>query len=393
MSCYAGLRVLSFTTLFPNPAAPVHGLFVKNRLERMARACRLTVVAPVNLGRDPRALWRVPLKEELPNLTVYHPGYALMPGVLKHLDGRFLFAQVSRRLRRLLSPADYDVLDVHYAYPDGLAGELLARRAGKPFALSVRGSDLQLLARFPRRRRLIVEVLTRAAAVIAVSRPLADAALALGADPRTLHVIPNGVDTARFFPQNREGARRRLGCLPEARLILAVGRLVPVKGLDLLVWAVATLRDRLREPLRCYIVGTGPLRRALERLIEALRLEDQIVFTGGVPQSELAFWYNAADLLCVTSHSEGCPNVVLESLACGTPVVSTDVGGVGDLLHEGRNGLLVRTRSEVEAAASMQRALRTEWDRVAICRSPAVQDWSQGAERQVELLHRIASRA
>lgn len=387
------LKILSFTTLFPNPAQPLHGSFVKSRIQRMAELCDLEVVAPVDITLQPGLSRRVPRRESADGLTVHHPRFRVVPGFFKQWDGELLFRQTLRQLRGAMALESFDLLDVHYAYPDGVAGQRLAERMGKPFALSLRGSDMHVLAQFPSRRRRIRTALQRAAIVIAVSRPLRDEALRLGVSPEKIHIIPNGIDTRLFFPIGRNDARRQLGWPPNSRIIIAVGRLVPLKGFERLIASLPLVNRAIGQPVRCYIAGEGPSRRRLEAAIRRHGLEQNVLLPGAVPPQALARWYSAADLLCLSSDSEGCPNVVLEALACGTPVVASAVGGVPDMVEEGKNGLLL-ARQEPEAMAhTIAEALAVSWNRAVIAGSGAVRDWSEVAAAQIRLYEKLVESA
>jgi glycosyltransferase involved in cell wall biosynthesis len=382
---------LSFTTLFPNPERPDHGLFIKNRLKLVAEKCRLTVVAPINVAQDPPLAWRVPYQELLEGMTVYHPWFAVIPGLFKQWDGRLLYQQSARQMRRSLNLNQYDLIDVHFAYPDGVAGQYLAEELGKPFIISLRGSDLNVLGRFPRRRRLIQSMLARASAVIAVSEALKRKAEAIGVPSSRVHIIPNGVDTSVFYPRNRLAARARLGWPEGIPCILSVGRLSPIKGFELLIETMAALHASLGSALCCFIVGEGELRPALERQIARLGLENVVRLCGRVPQVELAEWYSAADAFCLLSHNEGCPNVVLESLACGTPVVATGVGGVPEILRQRAAGTMVLQRDANEVAEAIHSVLVPARDQETVVKASGLRPWSEVANAQVSLFERVVN--
>ncbi len=387
----ARLRVLSFTTLFPNPVEPGRGIFVRNRLAEIASRADLLVIAPVNAGRNPRVL-SVPFRRRDPaGFDVLHPRFAVLPGILKHWDAAFLFGEAWPQVRAAIpsGAAAPDLVDAHYAFPDGAAGARLARELGVPFVLSVRGSDLEVIARDGARREPIRRALKDAGAVIAVSRSLERRALELGATAERTHVVPNGVDVAQFLPLDRAAARDALGIPQEERMVLAVARLEPVKGLDLLAAGMAALRARSGNgEARAHVVGEGPGRRAVEEAIRASGAGDAMRLHGSRSADTLPLWYAASDVVCLLSHSEGCPNVVLEALACGRPVVATDVGGIPDLVRDGENGFLVRSRNPEEVADRLAAALTKRWDTAAIA-GAARRSWGLVAEEQMGIYRKV----
>lgn len=391
------LRLLSFTTLFPNPAEPARGIFVRNRLAAVAAHADLLVVAPVNAGRHPRVL-RTPLRRRDPaGFEVLHPRYAVLPGLLKGWDGALLHGEVMPQIRgalaAFLAGGRPDLVDAHYAYPDGEAGARVARDLGVPFVLTVRGSDLEVLARSAAQRGPIQRTLREARAVVAVSRSLERRAIELGAPRERVHVVGNGVDTGRFRALDREAAREGLGLPAGTRVLLAVARLDPIKGLDFLLEAMAALRARnTGTEVSLHIVGEGPERRALEGAVARLGLGAAVTLHGAVAPDTLPLWYAAADVVCLTSHSEGCPNVVTEALACGRPVVATAVGGVPDLVRDGENGFLIEERDPALAADRIARALGTSWSAETIA-AGARRGWDTVALEQVAIYRSAAREA
>lgn len=389
----ARLRILSFTTLFPNPGEPGRGTFVRSRLAALARRADLTVVAPVNAGRRPGAL-REPIRRDDPaGFPVFHPRFAVLPGFLKSWDAALLHWETWPQIARAAAKAAPDLVDAHYAYPDGAAAARIADALRKPYVLTVRGSDLEVLARDPARRPAIERTLRRAGAVIAVSASLARRARELGAEPSRVHEIGNGVDLAAFAPSDRGAARRRLGLSPEEPAIVAVGRLDPIKGLDLAIEAMALLRRERSTPARLHLVGEGPARHSLEALVRERGLESSVSFHGEVSPSSLASWYAAADVVTLLSHSEGCPNVVIEAIACGRPVVATNVGGVPELVRDGVTGLLIEGREPARVVERWIEALEAEWDPPAVASQVGGRDWDEVARRQMEVYRSVVAAA
>jgi glycosyltransferase involved in cell wall biosynthesis len=195
------------------------------------------------------------------------------------------------------------------------------------------GSDLLVLADDPGRRACIADVLRRAGAVVCVSEHLARAAAEVAGDGIPVHVVRRGVDRDRFQPGDRGEARARLGWDPSRAALVWVGRMVPVKGLDVLIDACVAL-DRRGLDVSLHLAGDGPLAAALRRQVEQAGIARKVDFAGTVPHGHLADWYRAADVTVLPSLSEGVPNVLLESIACGTPFVASDVGGIREIADD-----------------------------------------------------------
>jgi glycosyltransferase involved in cell wall biosynthesis len=240
--------------------------------------------------------------------------------------------------------------------------------------ITLRGM-LPLLVPFRLRRPQLRFALRRAARVVAVSESLKRDAIALGIEPRRVRVIGNGTDPETFKPMDRIEARRRLDLGKYGPLLVSVGTLAPRKGFHLVMEAMARL-DRRWPTLRFAIVGDdgpeGAMEAELRRLAARLRLAERVVFAGPRRREELAAWYSAADLFVLASAHEGCPNVVLEALSCGTPVVATPVGSVPELIAPAAGLLVERTAEAI--AAGIDAALARAWDRDAIRVSRTWQD-------------------
>ncbi|MGB2641873.1 MAG: glycosyltransferase family 4 protein [Candidatus Acidiferrum sp.] len=377
---------MTIASLFPNSTDSTHGIFVYQRVIHMARLERneAKVVAP--LPYFPRWLklkrWRataqVPAEEEFGGLTVYHPRYFLLPKISMLWQGLSVFLRCLPRVRAIHRKWKVDCVDAHYVYPDGFAAVLLGKYLGVPVIVSARGSDINLLPTFRGVRSMIRWTLEQAAAVVSVSSALKDVMVGLGADGNKIHVVPNGVDPARFQSISAAEARRSLGLPESGAVIVSVGSLIPSKGNELVIRALARMgRENARTQL--YILGDGPLRGFLEKLVEELSLRDAVHFLGKRPNEELPLWFNAATVSCLASSREGWPNVVTESLACGTPVVATRVGGVPEILHSEELGILVEQTVD-SVADGLARALAKKWDRAAISSQTRERTWQRVAE-------------
>ena len=357
------IKLLVFSTVFPNAAQPHHGVFVRERMLGLPDV-EIQVVAPTPWfpfvsGLRPGFRPEVPREEVQNGVRVLHPRYLSVPGILKCLDGVFLFLSTLPALYRLRKTFRFEAIDAHFIYPEGLAAVLHGKVFRVPVLITLRGM-LPLLVRYRLRLPQLRYALKRAR-LIAVSESLRQDALAQGAD--RVRVIENGVDPALFAPMDRLEARRSLGLPEDGPLLVSVGTLAPRKGFHLVMEAMAGLRPDLRFAIVGGAGAEGAMESELRTLASRLGLEDRVIFAGPRGRSELAAWYSAADVFVLASGHEGCPNVVIEALACGTPVVATPVGNVPELI----DGVGIVTERQVPALASaISEALSREWDRDAI---------------------------
>ncbi len=323
---------------------PQHGIFVETRLRKLVESgevqARIVAPCPWFPFTSPRfggysVLARVPPEEVRYGLHIDHPRYPLLPKIGMSTAPLALSSAVLPRLRRQISEGgDFDLIDAHYFYPDGVAAVLLGRALGRPVVVTARGSDLNVIADHAVPRRWIRWAAARAAGLVTVSSGLRDRLVALGTAPERIRVLRNGVDIALFRPGDREAARRRLGFTRPT--LLAVGNLVAVKRHPLMVEALALLPDA-----DLVIVGEGPERNAIEALARARGLANRVRLLGQMPQQKLPEIYGAADLLLLVSSHEGWPNVLLESMACGTPVLVSDIAGITDIVATPAAGRIV----------------------------------------------------
>jgi glycosyltransferase involved in cell wall biosynthesis len=336
------MRILFVTNNFPNPLEPTRGMFNAYTARALARAHDVRVISQISwrdeaARRDvTTALPRVRMQD---GIEVHHPRYYYPPGVARQAYSWFLWQSVRSTVRRVLAGFTPDVVLGFWVHPDGDIALRIARQAGVPGIVMAGGSDVLVLGRDEARRRCIADVLRRADSVIGVSRHLKSAVEALGVPAERVHVVRNGVDPSRFSPGDRLAARIRLGLDPAAPTLLWVGRMVPVKGLDILLEAFAQSHPGAAGSALC-LVGDGPLRHALAARARALGISDRVRFAGNVSHDDLPDYYRAADYTVLPSRSEGSPNALIESTACGTPFIASDVGGVPDLADAGLDCLV-----------------------------------------------------
>lgn len=379
------MKVLVFTSLFPNNIQPNHGVFVKERMASFSRlnGSKVKVVAPVPYFPPLKIGTRWSYSQVLPQetiegLPVYHPRYFMTPKVGMMTYGLTMFLSVLPTIIQIKREFDFDIIDAHYVYPDGFAAVLLGRFFKKPVIVSARGSDINLFVNFPFISKLLRYTLLNADEVIAVCQALKEAMVQLRIPEHKISVIPNGVDPAKFYPVSKEDARKTLG-LSGKKVILSVGELIPRKGFHLLIKALKILIDEFHERnLFLVIVGEGGFRKELEALIASLNLKQYVHLAGARPHHELNLWYSAADFFCLASDREGWPNVLLESLACGTPVIATNIWGVPEIIISDEIGILTN-RNEWDIAKSISLALKKSWHSETIMRYAREKTWSKVA--------------
>jgi teichuronic acid biosynthesis glycosyltransferase TuaC len=386
------IRLLVFTSLYPNAVQPRHGVFVEERLRHLVDSGRITatVVAPVPWFpfRHQRfgaysAFARVPAHEQRHGIQISHPRYPAIPKLGMSIAPLLMYRALLPVLRKLqANGADFDLIDAHYFYPDGVAAARLGAALGKPVVITARGTDVAWIPHYRRPRAQIQWAAERAAAIVAVSQALKDKVTALGVDPGKITVLRNGVDLDRFEPRDRTVIRAKLGLT--GPVWLTVGHLVALKGVHIAIAALARVPDAT-----LLIVGEGPEQRKLRGLVEQLGLHARVRLLGAVPHAELCDYYNAADVLVQASSREGMPNVVLESLACGTPVVAAPFAGISELLDAPEAGEIAAQRS-AEAIAAAWLRLRDRAPTRAATRGVAERlGWQPVVEAQHALYTRV----
>ncbi len=344
------LRILTFSTLFPNSVKPHHGIFVEQRLRHLLASgeVEVRVVAPVPWFplSHPRYghyadFAHVPREETLNDLPRLHPRYPLIPKVGMTSAPLLLAAAMWPVVRNIARQWPFDLIDAHYLYPDGVAAVWLAKRLGKPVVMTARGSDVSEIPAYALPRRMIRWAVQEADGVITVCQALKDSLVELNLPADKITPLRNGVDLESFRPGDRTALRDSMGIDPERITLLSVGHLIDRKGHDVIIRALPLLPDNVD----LWIVGDGPRRSDLEGLSRSLKVADRVRFVGVVPQERLRDYYEAADALVLASSREGWANVLLESMACGTPVIASDVWGTPEVVAQPAAGVLMPERT------------------------------------------------
>ncbi|MGH7090257.1 MAG: glycosyltransferase [Stellaceae bacterium] len=389
------IRIATFGNLYPNAVQPAHGIFVENRLRHLLGSglVESRVIAPVFWF--PPALspifkgyvhyGQIPRREQRHGIEVLHPRYLVLPKIGMSLGAATLFARALPVFRRLRKERDFDLIDAHYFYPDGVAAALIGAVLHKPVVITARGSDLTELSRYALPRSMVRFAVRSAAGLIAVSRALKDELVHLGAPASKVRVLRNGVDLSLFRPLARAAARAAFGF--EGSTLLSVGRLVGLKGYDLVIGALTRMP---RHSLA--IAGEGPERASLERLAQSLGVNERVRFLGSVPHERLAALYSAADILVLASSREGWPNVLLEAMACGTPVVVSNIAGMSEIVTDAV-GAFMPERTAGGVAAAVAEIERIAPSRMSIRRYAEHFSWDETTLGQLRLFSEILGAA
>jgi teichuronic acid biosynthesis glycosyltransferase TuaC len=382
------IRLLTFTTLYPNAKRPSHGVFVENRLRHLiASGEAITqVVAPVpyvpsvrGIPECYRMLSDVPMHEERHGIPIHHPRYFLLPKISMLAAPFSLYVAAKRRLSQLLASGyAFDLIDAHYFYPDGVAAILLGRHFGKKVTITARGSDITKIPQYRLPRKMIRWAADEAAAIITVCEALKTSLVALGVAPEKIRVLRNGVDLAMFRPRDRDAARQRYRF--DGTILLSVGHLIPRKGHDLAIKALQYLPEK-----QLVIVGDGPEHANLTALAGRIGVANRVRFLGQIAHDELPDLYTAADIGLLLSTQEGWANVLLESMACGTPMVATDAGGTPEVMTTPVAGELVYERSAIVVARAIEGLLARRPDRAAVRRYAEGFNWDATTKGQLDL--------
>ncbi len=387
------MRILLFSSLYPSSIKPRHGVFVEHRLRKLLSSNQVEarVMAPVPWFPSSNERFgsyaefaRVPAKEVRHGIDVYHPRYLLLPRIGMTSAPFFLASSAIASIRKLNRQGhDFDLIDAHYYYPDGVAAAMVARYFNKPLVVTARGTDINLIPRYRLPRRMIRWAAGTADASITVCQALKDEMVSMGIDSQSITVLRNGVDLQLFRPvEDRSALRAKLGI--KGRTLLSVGHHIERKGHHLIIEAMQKLPD-----MNLLIAGDGEEEARLKALTGKLGLEQRVRFLGAVSQEQLRNYYGAADALVLASSREGWANVLLESMACGTPVVATRVWGTPEVVAVPEAGVLIAQRTADAIAAGTQALFASYPDRKATRRYAEQFSWDFTTQGQLDLFRRI----
>lgn len=386
------IRLLVFSSLYPNAAQPRHGVFVEERLRHLVGSGRIaaTVVAPVPWFpfRHPMfgayaSYASVPEREERYGIRILHPRYPVIPKLGMSIAPFLMFRALLPVLRHLeANGTDFDLIDAHYFYPDGVAAAKLGIALNKPVVVTARGSDVNVIPHYRIPRHQIERAAERTTAIVTVSSALKIRLADLGVNPEKITVLRNGVDLDGFQPRDRVAIRDQLGVV--GPVWLTVCNLIEPKGVHITLEAVAKTAD-----VTLLVAGQGPEEAHLRQLAVRLNIAERVRFLGAVPHAELCQLYNAADAMILASRREGMPNVALESLACGTPVIVTPFDSAGEVVGAPEAGRVAKFRTADAIHAAWQSLLENPPEIAATRRYAEGFGWTPTVRAQEALYARV----
>lgn len=386
------MKLLTFSSLYPNSVQPSQGIFVENRLRELLASGKAEsrVLCPV-----PWAPWgsrflssyatfrKIEARAERHGIPVTYPRFFLIPKIGMTLAPTTMFLSLYRSVRKLIDDGyDFDLIDAHYFYPDGVAAAIIGRMLNKPVVITARGTDINLIPDYPLPRRQILWAAEQAAGLITVCQALKDTMVEMGVAENKIFALRNGVDLVRFHPGDRAEARKAFGA--SGKTLLSVGHLIERKGHDLVIRAMTELPD-----YHLLIAGDGPERENLQSLAQQLGVNRRVRFLGGVRPENMCQLYNSGDALILASSREGWANVLLEAMACGTPVVASNVWGTPEVVTNPEAGVLMPELSPQGVVQGVRTLFAQLPERTATRRYAEDYGWGPTTEGQLALFQEI----
>lgn len=377
-------RIAVITPILPVPQDMTRGRFIYETTRALSRQADVRVF--LTQAQYPQASWLQPSRHRsvvmadsysLPGIEIETVTYPAIPLVSRMTNGLAAGMSLLKRITQY-SP---DVLIGYWTYPEGAGAEYVGRKIGKPVVIGALGTDIN--DRHGINAWLTRRTLQAADRIVFVSQAMTRHAIdTFGVQPSRCATVVNGINTAVFHPQDRVQCREAVGLPPDAPVVIYVGRLIEAKGLRELVESVTKMRST-HPNLRTILIGEGPYLPALKDLISALGQQDRITLAGGQLPEKVAQYINAADLLTLPSWSEGYPNVLVEALACGCPVVATHVGGIPEIVTSD-NGILVPPRDADALAHALAQTLEKAWDPPTISKNMS-RTWDDVARETLDV--------
>lgn len=383
------MKILVLTDMFPSKEETTLGVFVYELSKAISCKNQVLVIHP--------QIWN-PLRGEFyrkdnyynhfNDIEVYRPRLFALPKGDRLFFRAFVFFLTALPLvAQLRRKFCFDLIHAHMACPAGFAAVLLGIIFRKPVIITAHGSDIHSFPKHFFLKQLVIFTLKRASWIVAVSQSLKELISKMTGSRKELVVIRNGVNHKIFSPADKTKIRKMLNLPNDRKIILFVGNLLSIKGIDLLLYAFAKISKK--DHINLIIIGKGESEGKLKELTIKLHIETHVFFIGTKKHTEIPLWLNACDVFCLPSRNEGFPTVIVEALACGRPVVATRVGGIPEAIINDTLGILVEPNNAEELAAALNKALEKEWDYQAIAEYGKRFSWDTIAEEYTELYKNV----
>lgn len=388
------IRVAVVSNSFPNSEQKHRGVYIKQTVDHLAAYVAIHIICPLPWFPDWKFLsrykkWaifgRIPRNYKFENWDVISPKYLSLPKISAHLSTLLMFPSLFLALYRLHKKSGIDVIHVHNVFPEGVTVVFIGKLLRIPVVVSARGTDVNEAFSSGKIRSLQISwALNKACKVTAVSLPLGNKILELAPAVKSVSYIPNGVDKKVFCCKDRVAIREKHGVPPDKKIALFIGKFRKVKGIEYLIEALSILNTENSLNFDMVFVGSGPLQESYETSIAANNLQRNVRFLGNLSHDQISDWLAMSNALCLPSLNEGMPNVVLEALSCGVPVVATQVGGIPDVVTS-ENGILVPSQNSKQLAEALKSVVSKSWNAVHIEKSVAEFTWEITAEKYIRV--------
>jgi len=377
-------KLLVFSSLFPSQKRPNAGVFIRERMFRVNQEIPIIVVSPVPWFpcQELVRYWRPHFRpqpsryEEQQGIQVYFPRFFSIPGLFKSYDGFFMALGSLPTLFKLRKK--FNIIDAHFAYPDGYAATWLGRWLNVPVTITLRGTEVPL-SKLPRRKQKLLTALQKATRIFSVSDSLKQLVVSLGADNDKICVIGNGIDVIKFYPLDKSDARAELNISNDAKVLISVGALVDRKGFHRVIELLPALVKQYPNLIYLIVGGDSPegnIYSRLQQQVKSLSLEDHVRFLGAYPSDELKLPLSSSDVFVLATANEGWANVFLEAMACGLPVITTDVGGNKEVVNRSELGTVVAFGEPEALLSALLQALEKDWQSSVIINYAQQNSWN-----------------
>lgn len=382
------MKILVLTDLFPTHDDPARGIFIFQWAYHLAQKIEMTVYQVV-WGNDNHQISEQKTLNLYKNLSDSKIPFKWIQKKIKYSPIDRIWIRCIQFLKQIkkdkyLKIEDFDIIIGQMGCPGGYVAAKIAQKYNKPSIIGLRGSDVTNYLKIPILRRLTLWTYRNCSHIVTVSEDLKKQIIKYGINKNKISIIKNGINPI-FKIYDKEKSKKNQNISLEKQIILFIGHLIPLKGINFLIESLSLLKTNC---FKLYIIGSGEEKNKLEKIIFEKKLSNHIEFVGNVNQSGLVHWYNAADVFCLPSLREGIPNVMLESLACGTPVVTTDISNNSDIINKS-NGILIEPKNSIQLASALEKVLSNTWDRNKISESVNNFNWNKNSIKYFKLIRKV----